>query len=105
TLLAQRAASERAAGERRAKEEAQRRLAQVEKGTEVLASVFRDLDPKDEEKEGVTLRVLLGRRLGEALRELEGEAVGDPLTVARLQHGIGISPPRPGPPEPAEAAF
>src|SRR5262249_47402479 len=105
TLVAERAASERAAGERRAREEAQRRLAQVEKGTEVLASVFRDLDPKDEDKEGVTLRVLLGRRLGEALQQLEGEAVGDPLTVARLQHVIGISLRGLGHLEQAEAAF
>ena len=43
------------------------------------------------EKEGVTLRVLLGQRLGEAAQQLEGEAVGDPLVVARLQHVLGIS--------------
>ncbi|HZL87205.1 MAG TPA: tetratricopeptide repeat protein [Pirellulaceae bacterium] len=85
------AQAERAEGERRAKEEVQKRLAQIEKGTEILASVFRDLDPLAEEKEGVTLRVLLGRRLGEAAQELEGEAVGDPLVVARLQHVLGVS--------------
>jgi serine/threonine protein kinase/tetratricopeptide (TPR) repeat protein len=72
-------------------EEAQKRLAQLEKGTEILASVFRDVDPKAEAKEGVTLRVLLGRRLAEAAHQLEGEAVGDPLVVARLQHLLGTS--------------
>jgi serine/threonine protein kinase/tetratricopeptide (TPR) repeat protein len=72
-------------------EEAQKRLTQIEKGTEILASVFRDVDPKTEAKEGVTLRVLLGRRLAEAAQQLEGEAVGDPLIVARLQHLLGIS--------------
>jgi len=72
-------------------EEAQKRLAQVEKGTEILASVFREVDPKAEATEGVTLRVLLGRRLSEAAHQLEGEAVGDPLVVARLQHLLGIS--------------
>ena len=88
---ARRAEAERAKGERRAKEEVQKRLAQIEKGTEILASVFRDLDPNAAEKEGVTLRDLLARRLGEAAQLLEGEAVGDPLVVARLQHALGIS--------------
>jgi tetratricopeptide (TPR) repeat protein len=88
---ARRAAAERAEGERLAKQDAQKRLAQIERGTEILASVFQDLDPKAEEKEGVNLRVLLGRRLGEAVRQLDGEAVGDPLIVARLQHELGIS--------------
>src|SRR5688572_4977235 len=90
-LSAQFAEAERADGERRAKEEVQTRLAQIEKGTEILASVFRDLDPMAAENEGVTLRVLLVRRMGEAARHLEGEAVGDPLVVARLQHVLGIS--------------
>src|SRR6185436_5547501 len=90
-LLAQYAEAERADGERRAKEKAQTRLAQIEKGTEILASVYRDLDPIAAENEGVTLRVLLVRRLGEAARQLEGEAVGDPLVVARLQHVLGVS--------------
>jgi hypothetical protein len=31
---------------------------------EIMASVFRDVGPKVEDKEGITLRVLLGRRLG-----------------------------------------
>ena len=78
-------------GEHRAKEEVQKRLAQIENGTDILASVFRDLDPNAAEMEGVTLRDLLARRLGEAAQLLEGEAVGDPLVVARLQHALGIS--------------
>ncbi|HEY1375640.1 MAG TPA: serine/threonine-protein kinase, partial [Gemmataceae bacterium] len=79
------------AAEARRAAEAQRRLEQVERGAEVLAGVFQDLDPKAEQKEGVTLRVLLGRRLGDAARQLDGEAVGDPLVVARLQHLLGVS--------------
>jgi len=90
-MSAQFAESERAEGERRAKEEAQTRLAQIEKGTEILASVFRDLDPNAAETEGVTLRALLGKRLSEAAQQLEGEVVGDPLVVARLQHVLGVS--------------
>ncbi|MGI8980660.1 MAG: tetratricopeptide repeat protein [Pirellulaceae bacterium] len=90
-VAAQAAEAERAAGERRAKEEAQRRLAQLETGTEILASLFQDLDPIVAEKAGVTSRNLLSRRLGEVAPQLEGEAVGDPLVVARLQHLVGIS--------------
>nr|MBA3482626.1 tetratricopeptide repeat protein [Pirellulales bacterium] len=82
---------ERAEGERRAKEQAQTRLAQIEKGTELLASVFRDMDPMAADNAGVTFRDLLRRRLAEAAQQLEGEAVGDPLVVARLQHVLGIS--------------
>ena len=90
-LSAQLAEAERAEGERRAKEEAQKRLVQIEKGTAILASVFRNLDPQAAEREGVTFHVLLGRRLAEAAQQLEGEAVGDPLVVARLQHVLGVS--------------
>ena len=43
------------------------------------------------EKERVPLRVLVGRRLREAAQQLDGEAVGDPLVVARLQHVLGVS--------------
>jgi serine/threonine protein kinase/tetratricopeptide (TPR) repeat protein len=90
-VAAQAAESERAAGERRAREEAQTRLAQVERGTEILAAVFRDVDPMAADNAGVTLRELLCRRLGEAAQQLEGEALGEPLVVARLQHVLGIS--------------
>jgi tetratricopeptide (TPR) repeat protein len=96
---------ERAEGERRAKVEAQTRLSQVEKGTEILASVLRDLDPVVAEKEGVTSRELLGRRLAESSQQLEGEAVGDPLVVARLQHLLGILLRELGHPEQAEAVL
>jgi non-specific serine/threonine protein kinase/serine/threonine-protein kinase len=81
----------RAEAEQKANEQSQRRLRQVEKGVEILASVFRDLDPLAEEKEGKPLRVLLGERLGLAAKELEGEAVADPLAVAKLQTSLGES--------------
>jgi serine/threonine protein kinase len=74
-----------------ARRDVQKRLAQVDKATEILASVFQNLDPQSAEKEAATLHDLLGLRLGEAARQLEGEAVGDPLVVARLQHALGIS--------------
>ncbi len=90
-VLAQRAEAERADGERRAKEEGQKRLAQIERGTEILASAFRDLNPEAADKEGVSLRALLSRWMSDAAQQLEGETVGDPLLVARLQHVLGIS--------------
>jgi serine/threonine protein kinase/tetratricopeptide (TPR) repeat protein len=74
-----------------ARREAQTRLAQVEKGNEILLSVFRDVDPTSAENAGVTLRDLMCRRLGDAARKLEGDLVGDPLVVARLQHLLGTS--------------
>jgi len=101
-VAAQVAEAKRAAGERRAKEETQKRLAQVEKGTEILASVFRGLDSMAAVNSGVTASDLLGRRLREAARQLEGEAVGDPLSVARLQQLLGILLRERGHPEQAE---
>ncbi|HKB41249.1 MAG TPA: tetratricopeptide repeat protein, partial [Gemmataceae bacterium] len=101
-LSAQLAQAERAEWERRAREEAQQRLALIEKGTKALAAVIGGLDPMAAEKEGVTLRALLGQRLGEAVQGLEGEAVGDPLAVARLQHALGISLRESGHPAQAE---
>src|SRR5262245_15112443 len=91
--------------ETRRAEESQKRLVQLEKGTEILASVFRDVDPKAEATEGVSLRVLLGRRLADAAQQLEGETVGDPLVVARLQHLLGISLRELGHQEPAEVVL
>src|SRR5262249_44020865 len=46
-------------------------------------------DPFAEEKEGRPLRAILGDRLDQAAVALEGEAVGDPLVVARLQDRLG----------------
>ena len=82
---------QRAKGERRAKNEVQRRLAQLEKGSEILASVFENLNPLVAEAEGVPSRDLLCERICLAARQLEGDEVGDPLVVARLQHVLGNS--------------
>jgi tetratricopeptide (TPR) repeat protein len=79
------AEEKRAEGELLAKQSAQKRLAQVEKGIDLLGSIFDNLDPRAEEKEGRPLRLILGDRLDQAAADLEGEAVGDPLVVARLQ--------------------
>jgi serine/threonine protein kinase/tetratricopeptide (TPR) repeat protein len=87
---ARQTAAAREQGERRAKEEAQKRLAQVAKATEILTWLFRDVDPAAAEGEGVSPSEV-SRRLVKAAEQLEGEAVGDPLVVARLQHVLGVS--------------
>jgi eukaryotic-like serine/threonine-protein kinase len=86
---ARRAESDRAEGERRANVQAQKRLQQIEKGSEILASVFDDLDPRAEEKEARPLRAILGDRLDRAAAGLEGDAIGDPVAVANLQARLG----------------
>ena len=86
---ARKAEADRAEGETKANAQAQKRLQQIEKGSEILASVFGDLDPRAEEKEGRPLRAILGDRLDRAAADLEGDAVGDPLVVANLQDRLG----------------
>jgi eukaryotic-like serine/threonine-protein kinase len=86
---ARQAEAQRAAGEQRAKDTAEKRLAQIEKGIDLLGLIFEDLDPRTEEKEGRPLRAILGDRLDQAAAALEGEAVGDPLVVAGLQDRLG----------------
>jgi tetratricopeptide (TPR) repeat protein len=84
---------------------AQKRLAQVEKGVDLLGSIFEDLDPKAEENEGRPLRAILGERLDRAAADLEGEAVGDPLVVAGLQDRLGRTYLALGHPSKAKALF
>jgi tetratricopeptide (TPR) repeat protein len=100
---AQQAEAARADGERQAKEVAEARLAQLEKGNEILASIFTDLDPRAEEKYGRPLRAILGDRLVKAADQLAGEAVGDSLVVAGLQNRLGASLLSLGLAEPAAA--
>ena len=87
------------------RQEAEKRLAQIQKGNEILGSIFTDLDPHAEEKEGKPLRVLLGERLDRAAQQLEAESIGAPLTVARLQNILGMSLVRLGYPRKAIPLF
>src|SRR5438067_1436167 len=43
------------------------------------------------EKGGKPLSALLGERLDQATAQIEGEAIGDPLAVARMQATLGES--------------
>jgi tetratricopeptide (TPR) repeat protein/predicted Ser/Thr protein kinase len=80
-----------AVAEKEAKEKAQLRLKQVEKGNEILSSIFADLDPEAEEIGGQPLGATLAKQLDRAAAILDAEAIGDTLTVARLQRTLGES--------------
>jgi serine/threonine-protein kinase len=71
--------------------QAEKRLAQVTKMNEILGSIFQDLNPANAKKEGKPLTAVLGERLDRATSEIEGEATGDPLAVARMQMSLGSS--------------
>jgi serine/threonine protein kinase/tetratricopeptide (TPR) repeat protein len=90
--LAREKADQAATRERLEKEKAEKRLKQIEKGIGILASVFENLNPHALlDRETVPLRLLLGKNLGEAVRQLDGDAVGEPVVVARLQTWLGRS--------------
>jgi serine/threonine protein kinase/tetratricopeptide (TPR) repeat protein len=85
------AEADRAEGERGARLQAQKRLAQVEKNHEIIASIFTDLDLVDVKEGTEPLEAVLAQRLLKAANDLEGDDVGDPLAVAALQNRLGIS--------------
>jgi eukaryotic-like serine/threonine-protein kinase len=76
---------------RRQQQQAAKRLAQVTKMNDILGSIFKDIDPANAQKEGKPLTAVLGERLERATAEIEGEATGDPLAVARMQMTLGAS--------------
>jgi serine/threonine protein kinase len=80
-----------AEAEKQAHALSQKRLAQIQKGNEILTSIFADLDMKAVKLGLEPLEAVLARRLVKAAEELEGEAVGDPLVVAALQARLGWS--------------
>jgi tetratricopeptide (TPR) repeat protein/tRNA A-37 threonylcarbamoyl transferase component Bud32 len=85
--------------------QAEKRLTQIEKANEILGSIFKDLNPQNEERDAKPLLALLGERLDQATAQIEGEAIGDPLTVARMQMTLGSSLLGLGYPEKAIALF
>jgi eukaryotic-like serine/threonine-protein kinase len=93
---AEKIASERADHEQLAKQQAQeargqalKRLSQIEKSNAVLTSVFEDLNVYRIKESTEPLEAVLAQRLVKAAKELEGEAVGEPLVVATLQENLG----------------
>jgi serine/threonine protein kinase/tetratricopeptide (TPR) repeat protein len=75
----------------KAEAQAQKRLAQIEKSNDIITSIFDDLDIEKVKEGSEPLEAVLGQRLVKAADDLEGEAVGDPLVVAGLQHRLGVS--------------
>ncbi len=79
------------AAEKTAKEQTQKRLVQIEKGNEIITSIFTDLDIRKVKEGTEPLEAVLAERLVKAAGQLEGEAVGDTLVVAGLQDRLGMS--------------
>jgi tetratricopeptide (TPR) repeat protein/tRNA A-37 threonylcarbamoyl transferase component Bud32 len=71
------------------RQQAESRLAQIEKGNEVLAGIFAELDIRKVKEGDRPLEAVLAERLVKAAGQLEGESVGDPLAVAGLQVRLG----------------
>jgi serine/threonine protein kinase/Tfp pilus assembly protein PilF len=88
---AERVAQDAAIAEKQANEQSQKRLTQIEKGNEIITSIFADLDIRKVKHGTEPLEALLAQRLAKAAEQLEGEAIGDPLVVAGLQTRLGES--------------
>ena len=68
-------------GERQAKELAHKRLGQIEKANEILGSrCSRTLTRRRKKRAARPCAAILGERLDQAAKLLDGEAVGDPIT-------------------------
>jgi tetratricopeptide (TPR) repeat protein len=89
--------------EAEARGKAEANLAYAKKGNEILGSVFAGLDPEKIAESGRPLQDVLRDNLRTAVRELEGSAVGDPLTVAEMQDTLALSMRGLGEYEPATA--
>lgn len=76
---------------RQANVNAQRRLEQLEKANNLLGSMFKSLNPETDEKGGPSLREQLKVQLRRAIQELDGDVIGDELTVSMLQDNLGNS--------------
>ena len=78
-----------AAAETAALAQTRRRLGQIEKGVDLLASLLAGINPRNEEKGGPALYEQLRERASKAADQLDAESVGDAQAVARLQTILG----------------
>jgi hypothetical protein len=80
-------------------QQANENLAFARKGNDILGSVFTGLDPKMNHATVGEFSQALKDNLQKAVQELEGSALGDPLTVAQMQtytlSGSPMDPPTP----------
>jgi serine/threonine protein kinase/tetratricopeptide (TPR) repeat protein len=79
------------AAEKAANEMTNKRLTQIEKGNEILAGIFADLEVQEVNERDGPLEALLAERLVQEADQLKGDSVGDPLAVAALQERLGRS--------------
>jgi eukaryotic-like serine/threonine-protein kinase len=77
--------------EKEATTQALKRLVQVERGSEILGAVFDVVDVRALKKGVDPLEAVLAKGLLKAAEQIEEDAIGDPLTVARLQFRLGRS--------------
>jgi serine/threonine protein kinase/tetratricopeptide (TPR) repeat protein len=70
---------------------ARQRLAQIEKANDILGSIFEKLDPTEIVQAERPLQAILAEKLDQAVAQLEGESIGDPLVVAAMQQKFGVS--------------
>lgn len=86
-------ATEQALASARAEEVARKaadnRLKHIVKANALLEGIFRDIDPRLEQKGGPLLSEQLAKRLLDTADKLDEDAIGDPLTVARLRNFLG----------------
>ena len=68
---------------------AEKRLGQVSKMNQILCMIFQDIDPQGAEKEGRRLASVLEERVAGAAADVEREATGDPLVLARMELTLG----------------
>jgi tetratricopeptide (TPR) repeat protein len=90
-MQAERVASAERDAKDEALREAERNLGFCRKGNELLGSVFSSLDPYSHYATVAEFRGVLKQSLRKAVAELEGTAIGDPLTVAAMQNTLGGS--------------
>jgi serine/threonine protein kinase len=77
--------------EAQAKALAEGRLEQIDQANALLTSVFQGLDPRGADKLGLDLQEQLAQRVLKAARQLDGDAIGDAPTLARLQYTLGLT--------------
>jgi ECF sigma factor/Protein kinase domain/Tetratricopeptide repeat len=68
---------------------AEKRLGQVSKMNQILCMIFQDIDLQGAEKEGRRLASVLEERVAGAAADVEREATGDPLVLARMELTLG----------------
>ena len=67
------------------------RLTQLEKGNDILMSIFKDFDQLELRSQEKPLDSVLAERLISAANQIDDQAIGDPLVVAKLQNELGDS--------------